>query len=140
MYFVYSKIKKNILLSSEFPPLPGGIGNHALSLQKEGNEVTVVTNQHSAVIHEESAFDAGIKIYPNPTATILNINVLDSEISRADIQIFSLDGRLMWQSQTPILGAKETNISTNMAEYPSGMYVVKVKTNNKVVVQKVFKN
>ena len=84
--------------------------------------------------------DLKVKIYPNPTTTILNINILDSEISRADIQIFSLDGRLMWQSQTPISGTKEANISTNMAEYPSGMYVVKVKTNNKVVVQKVFKN
>lgn len=55
-------MKNILLLSSEFPPLPGGIGNHALhlalSLQKEGNNVTVVTNQRSAVIDEEKDFDA----------------------------------------------------------------------------------
>lgn len=54
-------MKNILLLSSEFPPLPGGIGNHALhlalSLQKEGNEVTVVTNQRSSISNEESTFD-----------------------------------------------------------------------------------
>lgn len=54
-------MKNILLLSSEFPPLPGGIGNHALhlalSLQNEGNEITVVTNQRSSIINEESAFD-----------------------------------------------------------------------------------
>ncbi len=54
-------MKNILLLSSEFPPLPGGIGNHALhlalSLQKEGNEITVVTNQRSSINKEESTFD-----------------------------------------------------------------------------------
>lgn len=53
---------KNILLiSSEFPPLPGGIGNHALhlalSLHKEGKSVTVLTNQRSKQSSEDLAFD-----------------------------------------------------------------------------------
>ena len=56
---------KNILfLSSEFPPLPGGIGNHALhlalSLQKEGNEVVVVTNQRLTAIENDINFDTAL--------------------------------------------------------------------------------
>lgn len=54
-------MKNILLLSSEFPPLPGGIGNHALhlalSLHKEGNEISVVTNQRSSISNEESTFD-----------------------------------------------------------------------------------
>lgn len=54
-------MKNILLLSSEFPPLPGGIGNHALhlalSLQSVGNDVSVVTNQRSPIIHEEIIFD-----------------------------------------------------------------------------------
>lgn len=58
---------KNILiLSSEFPPLPGGIGNHALhlalSLQKEGKEVTVITDQRSKKIDDDIVFDAPLPI------------------------------------------------------------------------------
>ena len=48
-------------MSSEFPPLPGGIGNHALhlalSLQKSGNKITVITNQRSSISKEECVFD-----------------------------------------------------------------------------------
>lgn len=58
-------MKHILLLSSEFPPLPGGIGNHALhlalSLQKEGNEITVLTNQRSS-IDEERIFDEALPI------------------------------------------------------------------------------
>ena len=54
-------MKKVIIISSEFPPLPGGIGNHALhlalSLQKEGKEVTVITDQRSHTIEEDVLFD-----------------------------------------------------------------------------------
>ncbi len=54
-------MKNILLLSSEFPPLPGGIGNHALhlalSLQKEENEITVITNQRSSNSKEEFVFD-----------------------------------------------------------------------------------
>ena len=54
-------LKKILFISSEFPPLPGGIGNHALhlalSLQKPGNKVTVITNQRSKLIAEDIAFD-----------------------------------------------------------------------------------
>jgi glycosyltransferase involved in cell wall biosynthesis len=54
-------LKNILLISSEFPPLPGGIGNHALnlafSLYKEGKSVTVITNQRSKNGNEEVAFD-----------------------------------------------------------------------------------
>ncbi|MFM9987001.1 glycosyltransferase family 4 protein [Flavobacterium sp.] len=59
--------KFNILiLSSEFPPLPGGIGNHALhlalSLQNEGKEVAVITDQRSKKIDDDIVFDNQLPI------------------------------------------------------------------------------
>jgi phosphatidylinositol alpha-1,6-mannosyltransferase len=55
-------IKKIILFSSEFPPLPGGIGNHAYhlaqQLQLNGYEVTVCTNQRSLVLADDLEFDS----------------------------------------------------------------------------------
>ena len=56
-------IKKNILLvSSEFPPQPGGIGNHAfqllLHLNKNNFQVTVITDTRSENGEEEATFDS----------------------------------------------------------------------------------
>lgn len=54
--------KKNILLiTSEFPPQPGGIGNHAFHLAKgfseAGMKVTVITDIRSESGEEEAGFD-----------------------------------------------------------------------------------
>ncbi len=55
--------KKNILLiTSEFPPQPGGIGNHAFNLanhlQKNHFSVTVITDNRSPNGQEEQLFDS----------------------------------------------------------------------------------
>ena len=57
-----------VILASEFPPLPGGIGNHAFNLskhlQQSGYHVSLVADQRSNV-EEESEFDAQLnyKVY-----------------------------------------------------------------------------
>ncbi len=55
--------KKNILIvTSEFPPQPGGIGNHAyylaLYLSKHNYDVRVIADQRAVLNMEELAFDA----------------------------------------------------------------------------------
>ncbi|MBV1923518.1 MAG: glycosyltransferase family 4 protein [Flavobacteriaceae bacterium] len=56
---------KLLLITSEFPPQPGGIGNHALnladSLQKEGMNITVLTNLRSENGVPEAKFDGDLK-------------------------------------------------------------------------------
>lgn len=57
-------IKNIVLVTSEFPPQPGGIGNHAyhlgLALTKEGYHIRVITDQRSETGEEERMFDAGL--------------------------------------------------------------------------------
>ncbi|WP_300569536.1 glycosyltransferase family 4 protein [Flavobacterium sp.] len=57
-------MKRIILISSEFPPLPGGIGNHAyhlsLGLSENAKEITVVTDQRSPNIKEDIQFDQSL--------------------------------------------------------------------------------
>ncbi|MGC1633468.1 MAG: glycosyltransferase family 4 protein [Gelidibacter sp.] len=57
--------KKQILIvTSEFPPQPGGIGNHAyylaLYLTKNGYDVSVIADQRGVDNTEEIAFDASL--------------------------------------------------------------------------------
>ena len=53
-----------LILSSEFPPLPGGIGNHAHNiaehLQASGYQVSVIVDQRDS-IENESKFDSKLK-------------------------------------------------------------------------------
>ncbi|WP_417866916.1 glycosyltransferase family 4 protein [Xanthomarina gelatinilytica] len=56
-------MKKNVLIvTSEFPPQPGGIGNHALhlalNLSNQGYQVSVIADQREGDHKEEMAFDA----------------------------------------------------------------------------------
>ncbi|RSK40491.1 glycosyltransferase family 4 protein [Mangrovimonas spongiae] len=55
-------IKYIVIVTSEFPPLPGGIGNHAYNLAKhlqiEGYEVTVLADQRSEDASITQKFDA----------------------------------------------------------------------------------
>ena len=57
-------IKKILIISSEFPPQPGGIGNHAFNLAKNLNinnfEVEVVTDQRILSNKEEKVFDSNL--------------------------------------------------------------------------------
>ncbi|WP_255504454.1 glycosyltransferase family 4 protein [Mesonia sp. HuA40] len=55
-------IKRILLLTSEFPPQPGGIGNHAWHLARSfaaaGKQVVVISDQRSVEGEEERLFDA----------------------------------------------------------------------------------
>ena len=57
-----SRSKHILIVSSEFPPQPGGIGNHAynlgLQLSKHDYEVTVISDSRSTSGEHEAAFDA----------------------------------------------------------------------------------
>lgn len=57
---------KILILTSEFPPQPGGIGNHALhlavGLQKNGYEIQVICDRRSETGDEENVFDNTLPI------------------------------------------------------------------------------
>lgn len=57
---------KVLLVTSEFPPQPGGIGNHALhlslQLQKNGCAVTVVCDQRAADLSQDVDFDSTLPV------------------------------------------------------------------------------
>ena len=56
-----TKNKHIVIVTSEFPPQPGGIGNHAynlaLYLSKNNYEVTVIADQRAVLNEVEKAFD-----------------------------------------------------------------------------------
>ena len=81
-----------------------------------------------------------LRVFPNPASDFLNINVLvNAPTKDADVSIVSVDGRVMWQKKETFSGAKELLFPVNMAAFPSGIYFVKVRTDEKTLVEKVVK-
>ena len=59
-------VKRILLVTSEFPPQPGGIGNHAFHLAKHLSlshfQVDVITDQRSETGDEEESFDSALSV------------------------------------------------------------------------------
>jgi uncharacterized repeat protein (TIGR01451 family) len=86
----------------------------------------------------EGAFQ--MRVFPNPANNLLNINVLGSEKTAAALTILSTDGRLMWSKAVNLAGNKEEVLPIDISAFPSGIYFVKISTDNKVLVEKVVKH
>lgn len=91
--------KHILIVTSEFPPLPGGIGNHAynlaLQLQHRGFNVSVITDQRSKI--EDEPFDSNLKLNvfrisittPRWFMYIKRLHLLLQHIKHVDIVIAS---------------------------------------------------
>lgn len=81
-----------------------------------------------------------LRVYPNPANDLLNINLYTKEpTGDADISITSVDGRTMWQQKVALAGSKELLLPVNMSNFAAGIYFVKVRTNEKTLIEKVVK-
>ncbi len=81
-----------------------------------------------------------LRLFPNPANDYLNINIVVSTPTKdADVSIVSVDGRVMWQQKTAFNGTTELLLPVNMSEFASGIYFVKVRTEEKTLVEKVVK-
>ena len=76
-------VKKIIIVTSEFPPEPGGIGNHAYNIAKQlsmnNYKVTVISDQRSEKSNEKSVFDTKlsfkiIRIKKQSIRTLMYLN------------------------------------------------------------------
>jgi extracellular elastinolytic metalloproteinase len=100
---------------------------------------TIVDILSAPLAVKDAKEQLNVKIFPNPTNDVLNINILGGESGETDMQIISADGRLMWRNKTNLFGSKEAIIPVNTGAYPSGIYFVKIQTDKKVAVEKIVK-
>jgi len=73
----------------------------------------------------------GFSMYPNPASDILNIKL--NNITNADLSIYDIQGKLVLKQSV----SEEQNLELNVSELQSGLYFVKLNTNNKELVKKL---
>ncbi|MFC5626924.1 S8 family serine peptidase [Algoriphagus winogradskyi] len=99
------------------------------------SEPTVI----SAIPDNESELSRfGVFIGPIPTSDKLSINISNNYRGNVEVQLIDLTGRI-YLSQSAIKSDDELNFELLMTG-PSGLYILKINTNNLTLNKKVIKN
>jgi hypothetical protein len=81
----------------------------------------------------ENSFEASISFSPNPVKNILTIsNALLETINQ--VEIFDINSRLIQQ-----IDANQASVEVDLTEFSKGIYVVKITTDDVVVIKKIVK-
>ena len=73
-----------------------------------------------------------INVYPNPATSTVNVKLVDN--SQANIQLFNLVGQVVLSEQVN----GQDQVTLNVNNYNSGIYMLKVNQNGKVYTSKVI--
>ncbi len=89
---------------------------------------------YTSIDEEPISSSFKVELSPNPTNGMINISVLRSLYSETvSLQIFNANGQLMeqqnWDGQS---------ITKDISTYPKGLYMVKIQSEDNVVVRKVI--
>jgi len=82
-----------------------------------------------AIIEKQSI--ANFTVYPNPAKSFVHLTNLPNG---ASISVFSMDGKLMKQQN---ISERESNI--DISQWTNGVYLLKVKSNEGIMIQKFIK-
>ena len=74
-----------------------------------------------------------IEAYPNPTQDVVNV-LINKNFEKASIDVYNLIGQHL---QTKEVKYRSTPIS--LKNYPSGVYILKIKTDNQTESIKIIK-
>ena len=86
------------------------------------------------VLHiSKSAWNKGIKVYPNPSTSEVNI-ALPDDVRQAEIEIFNTDGMLVKKQRL------ESNRRLSVEDLDAGIYLLRIISGNRIFSAKVIIN
>lgn len=78
-------------------------------------------------------------VYPNPTNQYLNITLELEQKSQVEIQLVSLDGKVIQQIENTHLESGKLTKKVNLAQLASGVYFLEFKIDNANYTEKIVK-
>ncbi len=85
-----------------------------------------------------SIIENNLVVYPNPTNSDIFINLSGYFADDLNIQILSVDGKLIWEENNVAINSEEYKI--DLGEISEGVYFIKINSENESVVRKLIKN
>jgi len=95
------------------------------------NGISTITGFKNSTLGVNSSYISNIRLYPNPTNGIVNINGITNCIK---MEILSCSGEIV----KSIIPANDDQIKLNLTDLPAGIYHVKIVSENSIVVQKLI--
>lgn len=85
---------------------------------------------------EDTLFDTAITLFPNPTQSQFSINFHDLTHLQTQVQVYSLVGELVYESQQMI--HQNPILKVDLSDVAAGMYLVKIQTPEGSLTKKVM--
>jgi extracellular elastinolytic metalloproteinase len=81
-----------------------------------------------------------LRVFPNPTSDLLNINVLNpTSAQKTEVTIFAADGRQMWRSDESLSGVSSALLPVDVSGFAAGLYIVQLNVDGKMTLVKFVK-
>lgn len=109
-------------------------GDGTIYFEGLAGEYLFVNELFGSGIIEDDSFDLSMNIFPNPASEKLNIELPKNQ-DKKTIRIFSLDGRCKKEIET-----RDHQINFNIKDYLNGIYIIELKTQDKIFVTRWIKN
>jgi len=98
----------------------------------ESDRVEIVVTVNEVLNLGENELLHKVKIYPNPTDAQVSIVLANTEDTM--VMVYDLNGRLLLQESH-----SSTQINIDLSHYQTGVYLLKVKMNDKELIKRVIK-
>ena len=103
-------------------------------IETNGCEHTISVDLAAVICPSVDKIDYNYTIYPNPTNDLVTITLENIDYTNASIALMDITGRIL--STTTL---EDTNTTISLANYPAGLYLIKVQSGNTFFVEKVNK-
>lgn len=80
----------------------------------------------------------GLKLFPNPTSGIINIDISTVRDARLVYEVYDVMGRRLTSSVVGQVGSGEHRVTADMTAYPTGMYMIRVVNAQEEAVTELF--
>ena len=97
---------------------------------------TIVQPEEVTSVKDPEDIFSGVEVYPNPGSDLINVNVTLKEKQALDIQLLSLDGKVIKQKTVDGFKGQQI-IPLNVTEIPEGFYLVRLNVDEGTVAKKL---
>ncbi|MFA9389633.1 MAG: family 16 glycosylhydrolase [Prolixibacteraceae bacterium] len=100
----------------------------------------IVSSQTTAVSSISNSKKQEFKVFPNPVTDQINFNLSLKKDTKTEIELLSIDGRLMSSLYRGMLlqGQHNLNFGINRNEFKSGLYIFRMKSEDSVQSEKIL--
>jgi ABC-type uncharacterized transport system auxiliary subunit len=117
-----------------------GAGTTSIIASQLGNDTVFAATpvEQSLTITQATGIDdlksLGIKFYPNPTADILTIEIVENYFSdKIEVSIIDLKGSVIYSSTLT-----RSLWKINVSDYPQGLYIIRIRNQNRITNHKLL--